>query len=143
MKTTFHVVLSLFCLCSLCLLASAAPALAEGQAAVAEAQAPNAGQAPDLFPVAPLVQACTLQIECADGSVISCNGNSSCSTSGGGRCTTCDGVQTACCPKTCCEVCEENYIECSYGCDPSIPITCRICDRVYDKCVGQCTGGCF
>jgi len=135
MKTVFHVVL---CLCCLCLLALAGPA-----AAAEEQAAPNAAETPDLFPVAPLVQACTLQLECADGSVISCNGNSSCSTSSNGRCTICDGVQTACCPKTCCEVCDENYFQCSLGCDPSIPITCRICDRVYDKCINNCTGGCF
>jgi hypothetical protein len=149
MKTTLYIAL---CLCCICLIASAGPALAaQGESAQAQPTAPQVDAArcaaeasvlPSLFPVEPVEQACTLQIECADGSVISCMGNYSCQTSGNGRCTICDGVQTACCPQTCCEVCEQNYYNCISGCDPQIPVTCRICDKVYNWCVQGCTGGC-
>lgn len=94
----------------------------------------------DLSPQDPLHLTCTLQIECADGSVISCMGNNSCTTSGDGRCTVCDGVQTACCAVSCCEVCDDALYACTSDCGS--PSECFVCLQEYNQCVSNCTGGC-
>jgi|GEM_PF-1793182 len=150
MKTA---VLSLLFICCLCLIAlpavaeqmaDQAPAADQAQPAVQDA-APVAQPVPPItaFPVQPIFQTCTVTIQCADGSSVSCQDpNNSCSTSSNGRCVICGGVQGDCCAQTCCEVCDDNYNQCELGCDPQIPVTCRICDRVYDKCVQSC-GGCY
>lgn len=136
-----------------CLVLVAAPALADAEAqpvaeeaasteAVAD-DAPPACPALDAGLVEPLLQApCSVSVECADGSMVSCTGDSSCSTSGtNGRCVTCDGVQEACCPKTCCENCEENLESCLRGCGNPVP-SCDVCHNTYNFCVSNCTGGC-
>lgn len=86
---------------------------------------------------------CSVQVECADSSVISCSGNNTCSTGGtNNRCVVCDGTQQGCCPATCCEVCAANRDACHSNC-PDWPVSCgRMCARTYDNCVAGCTGGC-
>jgi hypothetical protein len=79
---------------------------------------------------------CTVQVQCADNSVVSCSGNSTCSTGGtNNRCVVCDGVQHGCCPQTCCEVCDANFQSCIDSCNPP---TCSICGRVYTRCTARC-----
>jgi len=134
MKTAVYTSL---CLCCLALLAL--PSLAAAPADQPATPAPVIGS----FPIQPiLLSTCTLQIECDDGSIVSCSGNSSCTTSNGGRCAVCDGVQAGCCAKTCCEDCYDTYYSCISTCDPGIPFSCRICDKVLTLCQNGCTGGC-
>lgn len=138
MKTAVHV---LVCLCCLCVIALPAAGATSANQEVAPAGLPSA---PLLsFLIEPVPQTCSVVVECDDGSTVMCNGASSCSTNNGGRCVICDGVQGGCCAKTCCEVCEDSYFNCSINCDPSVPVTCNICERVYNRCVNNCTGGCF
>ena len=87
----------------------------------------------------PLFMTCTVQVECADNSVISCSG-SSCSSGGpSNSCVICNGAQQSCCTgPSCCQVCEENYFACLDTCDPF----CNYCQHAYDHCVANCTGGC-
>jgi hypothetical protein len=127
--------------CSLILLAS--PSLAE--MARGEAEGPIAavvtpascGTATTGIPE-PLFMACTVQVECADSSVISCPGNNTCSTGGtNNRCVVCDGVQQSCCPATCCEACEAQREACWENC-----IRCGVCGFAYNQCIAGCTGGC-
>jgi hypothetical protein len=81
---------------------------------------------------------CSLQVECADSSVISCGGASTCNTSPDGRCVICDGVTAGCCPQTCCETCENSLSNCLDNCD----FKCNLCWNGYNHCVNNCTGGC-
>ncbi len=127
------------CLCCLCLLALPASAATPAGQDAPVSSAPILGT----FPLQPVpLSVCTLQIECDDGSIVSCMGNSSCTTSNGGKCAVCDSVQAGCCAKTCCEACDDNYLSCIYSCDPSIPRTCNICENAYTHCLNHCTGGC-
>lgn len=90
----------------------------------------------------PLFMACTVQVECANSSVISCSGNT-CSTGGSNNsCVICNGVQQSCCPgPTCCQMCEEERIYCLESCE--LPAGCKWCNTiVYPNCIAGCTGGC-
>lgn len=110
----------------------------------------NAPEGPEeigLFPQDPLQMTCSLQVECSDGSVISCMGNTTCSTSPDGLCTVCDGVTTACCSvSTCCQECQFALDACTWECTsappPIPPGACRHCFDEYNACVANCTGGC-
>ncbi|HMB52247.1 MAG TPA: hypothetical protein VKU40_02950, partial [Thermoanaerobaculia bacterium] len=80
---------------------------------------------------------CSVQMECADESVISCNGNNSCSTQG--NCVVCDGVQEECCAgATCCDECFDGYLLCLNNCGGR---PCFTCEPSYEFCTSQCTGG--
>ncbi len=90
----------------------------------------------------PLFMTCTVQVECADSSVISCSGNT-CSSSGpDNSCVTCNSVQQGCCPggETCCQTCEELELDCFNNCPPEL--SCNWCNTTYNHCVANCTGGC-
>lgn len=75
------------------------------------------------------------------GAGLFCAPVSSC-TSVPGSSITCDGVTTTCSAANswcaCSNQCDANYEACSFGCDPSIPVTCRVCDRVYNRCISNC-----
>lgn len=86
-----------------------------------------------------LLKSCSVQIECADSSVISCSGSNTCATGGtNNRCVVCDGVQQSCCPVTCCEQCAANRDACWENCTRA----CGVCGFAYNNCVAGCTGGC-
>jgi hypothetical protein len=99
-----------------------------------QAREVSAKDAPPIFAFT-----CSLQVECADSSVISCNGTTTCQTSPDGRCVICDGNTAGCCPQTCCESCEQSYNTCLDNCD----LKCNLCNTAYNHCVNNCTGGCF
>ena len=87
----------------------------------------------------PIANACFLQVECADSSVISCNGASTCQTTPDGLCVQCDGVPGECCDdQTCCDACIDNVTNCLNNCD----FHCYHCNAGYNYCVSNCTGGC-
>lgn len=147
MRTRTCLALLLACTCWLALaqsgLAQQAPAVPAGPAT------PSAGAAlASLFLPAALTQAapgdpvalnaCSITVQCADGTSVSCNGSNSCSTSGtNNRCVTCDGVQQGCCAQTCCEQCDENLNQCVN----SLGNSKLLCERMYDRCASNC-GGC-
>ena len=85
---------------------------------------------------------CTIQLECANSSVISCTGNTPCSTGGAyDNCVFCSGSQQACCPGvTCCQVCNQQEADCNANC--ASELECNWCDRNYGICASHCTGGC-
>ena len=86
----------------------------------------------------PAFMTCTVQVECADSSVISCSGNSCSSGGPDNSCVICNGVQQNCCTVgTCCEVCAQHYNDCLDTC-----IACGVCNTSYNHCVNNCTGGC-
>lgn len=139
MKPTY-----LFALAFVCFSVLTAPAVADQAAAESEPSSISAAgpatcrEAPHTPSDPLLVAGCFVEVECADGSTVSCNGNSTCSTGGTNhRCVICDGVNEGCCPKTCCEECEENLELCLNEC-----INCNICYTAYNYCVSQCSGGC-
>jgi len=129
--------------CSLILFA--APGLAkeakvEAEGTIAAIFAPANCANPAIGIPEPLFRVCSVQVECADSSVISCPGTSTCSTGGtNNRCVICDGVQQGCCPATCCEVCAANRDACFDNCPG--PRACG-CIFAYNNCVAGCTGGC-
>lgn len=87
---------------------------------------------------------CSVQVECADSTMVSCSGDNTCSTGGtNNRCVVCDGVQQGCCPTTCCEQCAAQRDTCRRNC-PAWPPNCpSTCDYVYNNyCVPECEGGC-
>lgn len=136
--------LALAC-CSLILLASpglADEAKVEAKGQIAALWAPARCVTPTTGIPEPSFMTCTVQIECADTSVVSCSGNS-CSTGGiNNRCVICDSVQHGCCPVTCCEQCQADWEACDGNC-PDWPLICaRACQRAYNNCVAGCTGGC-
>lgn len=119
-----------------------APAAQEAASSVtSETSEPPACDAVATVLEEPLLQApCMVSVQCADGSSVSCTGSSSCSTSGtNGRCVTCDGTQTGCCPKTCCEDCQERLDECIGNC--YVQFCVNRCYTSYDHCASAC-GGC-
>ena len=85
---------------------------------------------------AAMAQSGSCTVTCPSGQVMTCYPTSYC-TSVPGTSINCDGTTTYC-PPSCEEQCEINYFNCSFGCDPSIPTTCRICDRAYNACLNNC-----
>ncbi len=89
----------------------------------------------------PPAQATTMCTTTCSGSSLSCTPMSSC-TSVPGTSITCDGVTTQCSASNswcaCANQCEANFESCNAGCDPSVPVTCRICDRTYNTCITHC-----
>lgn len=144
-----NLVLALFFVCCFGLVFQTSSVVAEEVAtgdkapSVAEVDPPACDPETAAFSDPVFASTCFVQVECSNGSVISCSGNSTCSTGGTNhRCVICDGVNKGCCPKTCCEVCEESYDSCLFNCGGP-PVNCeRVCGRGYNVCVNQCTGGC-
>lgn len=138
-------------LCTLALLS--VPALAEEPANQPEApiaQPATAGTCPAPTFAAlgdPIAPACSVQLECSNGTIKSCSGNNSCSTSGpNNSCVTCDGQQQGCCTGgTCCGDCADALAACEtancHG-EPYFPQGCNLCETTYQNCLAGCTGGC-
>lgn len=145
MRPRFLLVLAFTC-CALTFLAFPSPAAAAGATAentIAAIFAPAGCGTPTAVTPKPLFITCTVQIECADSSVVSCSGSSTCSTGGtNNRCVVCDGVQHDCCPKTCCEECAETRDNCLDTCPDWPPLACRACLLGYNYCASNCEGGC-
>src|SRR3954468_3112487 len=103
-----------FTCCALAALAS--PSLAAGAGAQAEnpiaALMTPAGCSVLAFgtPEPLFLSICSVQLECADSSVISCTGNTPCYTGGtNDNCVFCSGSQQSCCTgPSCCQVCAAN-----------------------------------
>jgi hypothetical protein len=130
--------------CALTVLAS--PSLAAGAEAqtenpIAALMAPGGCSALAIGTPEPLFMTCTIQVECADSSVVSCSG-ATCSTGGtGNQCVVCDGTTHGCCTTgTCCDMCDQQRTECFDNCPPEL--RCNWCNVTYNHCIANCTGGC-
>lgn len=131
--------------CMLTVLASpgfAATAGAQVENPIAALMTPSGCSALALGTPEPLFLTCTVQVECADSSVLSCSG-ASCSTGGtNNQCVVCDGTQQGCCTMgTCCDLCDQQQSDCFDNCPEGLQ--CNWCNVGYNHCIANCTGGCM